>query len=93
MEINDFLVWLMSSGGAIIAFSWIAEWFEGWHLLDSSQRELFSFLGSAAVALVAWAVLTFVPAAVLAAIAQPFAMVSGIFVLIYVKDIFHNVTK
>ena len=93
MEINDFLVWLMSSGGAIIAFSWIVEWVPGWQLLQSHLQELYSFLGSAVVALVAWAVLAFVPADILAAAAQPFAMVAGIFLLIYVKDSFHNVTK
>ena len=93
MEVNEFLVWLASSGGAIIGFSWIAEWVPGWQLLQSHLKELYSFLGSAAIALVAWAVLTFVPADVLVAISQPFAMVSGVFLLIYVKDNFHNATK
>jgi|FLOH01.1.fsa_nt_gi hypothetical protein len=93
MEINDFLVWLMSSGGAIIAFSWIAEQFPGWHNLVSEQRKWFSFGGSAVLALSAWAVLTYVSAAALSAIAVPFSLVAGVFVLVFVKDGFHNVTK
>jgi len=93
MEISEVLKWLFSGAGSIAAFSWLAEQFPSWHALDSAKKKAYSFYGSASIALSAWAVLKYVPAEIIQAIGEPFAVVSGVFGLVFLGQVFHNFTK
>ena len=88
MDINQFLVYLMG-GGAVIAFSWIAEQVKSFQSLESGTKRLIQFGGSTVIGLGAWAVATYVPPEVLAALATPFKIVASIFVLVFLNQVSH----
>lgn len=93
MELLEFLKWLAFSGGAVIAFSWVAEHFEAWHALESKMKQLYSYLGSVVIALTAWAIMFYVPAEMLQSLYEPFAVISGLFMSVFINERFHSATK
>ena len=90
MELNDFLVWLMA-GGSVIAWSWVMEqvaWFQN---LSSGQRKWTQYGGSTLIGLAALAVTTYVPVATLDAIAPWFAIIAGIFGMVFINQAAHKI--
>ena len=93
MEINEFLKWLLGSGGVVIAVSWICERWAWFKALASNKKEWIFFGITAAIWAATYAVVTYVPATVLAAIAPWFMGVSGLFVTVIVGKLFHQADK
>lgn len=93
MELNEFLQWLLTSGGIIIAVSWMVERMAWFQLLNSDKKE-WSFFGMTAVVWVlSYLTVNFVPAGVLEAISPYFAGVSGLFITVVVGKLFHKADK
>jgi hypothetical protein len=79
MTINQFLTWLATSGGygAVVAF--VLERIPKFTAIKSAGTKGWIVLGcSLVVALASWAVLTYVPTAVLAQAEPPFLVISGV---------------
>jgi hypothetical protein len=93
MELTDFLQWLVFSGGAVMAFSWIVEQFDGWHTLSDTLKRVYSFAGSAVLALGGWAVMSYAPPELLAALYEPFSVITGIFMSVFLGQQWHSATK
>lgn len=93
MELSEFLQWLVFSGGAVMAFSWIVEQFDGWHTLTEQMKRFYSFAGSTLLALSGWAVMVYAPPELLATLYEPFSVVTGIFVSVFLNQQWHSATK
>jgi len=93
MDIQQFLSWLLASGGSISAASWILErlpWFQA-KAADVKEWIFFGFASLISVA--AYLTTTYVPTDVLQAIAPYFLLVSGVFITTVVGKMFHKVDK
>ncbi len=78
MKLTDFLIWLTSAAGASAALSFIAERVPAFQRLSPAHKSLFHLAGSVALALAAYAILTYVPPDVLAQIAPVFQIVAAV---------------
>lgn len=78
MELNEFLVWVVSGGGAVGIASFVLERIPQFQDLTSGGRRAV-FLGVAILlAFAAYGIVQYVPADVMAAIAPWFAIAAGI---------------
>lgn len=77
MTITEFLVWLGSSAGATAFLSFVAERLPAFQDLSSTAKGYWMLGGSVAIALIAWAVLTYLPPEILAQLAPVFQIVYG----------------
>ena len=94
MELAQFLQWLIGSGGAVMAASWILEQIPQWMQWENSAGKKWSFFGlSAAIGSAALAVIQYAPAAALEAIAPYFAVLAAAFATIFMGEAFHKLTK
>ena len=89
IDINSFLQWLIGGGGSIMAVSWILERMAWFQALGSDQKDYVLFTFAAALGCGALAVVTYVPAAILDAVAPFFLIVASIFVLVFIAKTFH----
>ena len=78
MTINEFLIYAATAGGATALLSFLTERWPAFQTWTPSQRSYFSLGGSVALALAAWAILTFVPPDVLETLKAPFQVVAGV---------------
>lgn len=78
MDIKSFLIWLSSAGGAAAALSFIAERLPAFQKLTSGQKQAVHLGGSLAIALIAYAILTYVPPEMLEQIKPIFALVAAV---------------
>jgi hypothetical protein len=93
MNIQDFLIWLLNSGGSIIIVSWLLEQW-GWYQLQTPALKRNLFFGfSVLVATSAYGILTFVPADTLQMIAPFFQIFYVTFSTIFLGTKFHKETK
>lgn len=76
-DITEFLTWLATSAGASVAFAFITERLSVFQSLSSRAKEIVHLVGPIAFALIAYAVLTYVPAEVLAQLAPIFQIVAA----------------
>jgi hypothetical protein len=93
MSLNDFLVWLLSSGGNAIAASWILERIPWFQTLAANVKQTVFFVAVLALALGAFLVMHFVPAETLTAIAPYFGIVYATFTSVFLGTAFHQVDK
>ena len=93
MEINEFLQWLLASGGVTIVGSWIAERIPQFQVLEAKVKEMVFFGFVSVIWVAAYLVLNYVPQEVIEAIAPYFLGVSGLFVSIVVGKMFHRIDK
>lgn len=93
LNLTAFLQWLISSGGSIITVSWLFERMRWFQELTSENKDWTIFGASVVVACSALAVVTYVPAATIAAIAPYFLIVSGSFVVVFMGKAFHRADK
>ena len=78
MELSQFLIYVASGGGAAALVSFAGERLP-WFQRQTSRVKSYLMLGaSIIVALGAWAVMTYVPADVLAQVRVPFQIVAGV---------------
>lgn len=93
MDINEFLQWLVGSGGTIIIASWIFEripWFQS----KTVQFKEWFFFGVVSVLWAgSYAVITYVPQAILTTLQPWFLGISSLFVAVVVGKLFHKVDK
>lgn len=78
MTLPEFLTWLASAAGATVALSFVAERIPAFQALAPEVKSYVMLGGSVALALVAYAVLAFVPAETLAQLAPWFQVVYGV---------------
>lgn len=78
MQIDQFVTFLASAGGASAAMAFLFERIPAFQALTGERKSLVVLAGSLVIALAAWAVLTFVPPATLAQIAPVFQIVYGV---------------
>jgi hypothetical protein len=93
MELKDFLVWLASGGGGIIAASWLLERWAWFQAKTAEIKELILWGSSAVLAVASYALVNYLPETALAVIAPYFYIVSGIFVTVVIGKLFHKVDK
>ena len=90
MTLTDFLTYL-TTGGSVIALSWIMEniaWFQS---ITSDQRRYIQFIGSLALGIVAKLILQYVPADTLSLIAPYFEIAALLFGAVFVNQLAHKV--
>jgi len=89
LTLSGILVWLMT-GGCVIAISWLAERFNWFGALSTAKKKLIQWGGSTGLGLGAWAILKFVPPETLTMLEDPFKIVVGSFVVIFLNQAYHN---
>lgn len=92
MELTEFLVWL-TSGGSIIAVSWLAEKSAWFQRLTKEQKEYFIYGASVLLSLSAYGVNTYVSAEVLSQLAPVFAIFATTFASIFLGRVYHSFKK
>lgn len=93
LSVNDFLNWIVLSGGAVSIASWIFEripWFQA-QLADVKEWIFFGI--SSLLAIGAHLVLVYLPQSALDVIAPYFLMIGAIFSTVVIAKMFHNVDK
>jgi hypothetical protein len=91
--LDAFLQWLISGGGSILAVSWLFERMKWFQNLASESKDYVIFAVSAVVGCGALALVTYVPAAVMAAIAPYFLILASVFVTVFIAKAFHKADK
>jgi hypothetical protein len=93
MELKEFLVWLASGGGGIIAASWLLERWVWFQAKTSEIKELILWGSSTVLAVGSYALVNYLPEATLLAIAPYFYIVSGVFITVVIGKTFHKIDK
>ena len=89
----DLLSWLIYSGGAILVGSWILDRIPAFNALASEAQKYINMIVSIVLALGAYAVITYVPAATFALLDPWFKIAAGIVVLYSAQQTVHQLTK
>ena len=93
MDINAFLLWVLNAGGAAAIVSFILERIPSYTDLTAEAKRWIFFGASFVVSIAAYAVLTYVPADVIAQIAPFFALLYATFIANFSGTVFHSVDK
>jgi putative flippase GtrA len=90
MDLNDFLMWAASSGGASVIASFILERIPAFQALKVELKKWYFFGACSALSVGSFCVLTYVPAEVLNQIAPFFALIAVNFASVFVGEAFHK---
>lgn len=94
MSLSDFLLWLTGSAGAAVVASWVLERIPAYVKIAVAETKRWIFF---AVCLVlssgAYAVVTYVPADVLQALAPWFGLIAATFISVFTGSGFHKIDK
>lgn len=93
MELNEFLMWVANSGGAIAIVSWAFERWPWYQTLGSDAKQWAFFGMSLGVTILAYLVLTYVPAEVLQGVAPYFMFAYATFTTVFAGQLFHKADK
>jgi drug/metabolite transporter (DMT)-like permease len=93
MDIGEFFKWILSSGGSIIAASWILDRFTFFQKFTADQKEWTFFGLSAAISVGAYLGVTYIPVQYITAATPYFLMISGTFLTVIVSKKFHQIDK
>ena len=93
MSIQEFLKWLVASGGAVIGASWILERIPWFTSKPANFKEWFFFGVVSVIWVLAYIVTTYVSPAILEALSPYFLGISGLFIAIVVGKMFHKADK
>ena len=94
MSLNEVLIWIVNSGGGIVVVSWILQRIPAYANIISAATKQYIFFGFALlINLIAFAVLRYVPASVLAELTVWFAVLYGTFFSIFVGNAFNKIDK
>ena len=92
-DLTTFLNWLISGPGSILAVSWLLERMKWFQAMESNAKDYLTFGIAAVVGCAALAMVTYVPASTMAAIAPYFMILSSMFVTVFVMKTFHKADK
>lgn len=96
MELENlvaFITWIVYSGGALIAASWLLDKIPAFENLKAGVKKTVNQIVSVVLALGCYAVLKYVPAEVFAAIDPWFKIVVGVLVAYAGQQVVHRLTK
>jgi hypothetical protein len=93
MTLPAFLMWVLNSGGSISIVSWILERVKFYQSLASDVKQYVFYGASVVVAILAYLILTFIPAHLLTVIAPVFSILYGTFITVFLGQMFHRVDK
>jgi hypothetical protein len=93
MDLNQFLQWLLGSGGSIMAASWLLERIDWFQKQTSDIKEYVFFGLTAVISVGAYLVVNYIPSIALQVIAPYFAIVAGLFITVVIGKMFHKVDK
>jgi len=93
MNVNEFLLWILGSGGAVIILSWLAER-SVWFLAQSSgMKKAIFFLLASVISIGSYVVVNYVDPNILVMIDPYFKIITGLFVTIISGQMFHEFDK
>lgn len=93
MEISDFLLWVASGLGATLFFSYFAERTNWFTTLKSDTKQLYTTIGASLLAVIAYAVVTYVPAEFWVVVSPYWQIIVGVIINNYGKQVFHKYDK
>ena len=93
MGINEFLQWILGSGGAVIVGSWIAERLPWFQMLEPEKKEYSFFAFVSAIWVVVYLALNYIPQEIIEAASPYFMGISGLFVVVILGKLFHKADK
>lgn len=93
VTLEAFLQWLIGGGGSILAVSWLLERMPWFQRLSPEAKDYTIFGLAAVVGCGALAVVMYVPAGVLSAIAPFFLIIASTFVTVFIAKAFHLADK
>ena len=93
MGINEFVQWVLGSGGAVIVGSWIVERIPQFQLLSPEKKEYFFFAFTSVIWVAFYLILNYVPQAFIDAASPYFMGISGLFVVVVLGKLFHKADK
>lgn len=91
--LEDFLLWLVASGGSIAVVSWVFERLKWFQDQPSTTKDYIIFLASIVVGILAQLGLTYLPKEVIEVLTPYFAVVYSIFGTVFLAKGFHKVDK
>lgn len=77
MNLNDFLAWAATSGGAAAILSIVLERIPAYQALGATKKSYIFLAGTILLSLGAWAMLTYCPPDILAQLATPAQIIGG----------------
>jgi len=93
MEIKEFLVWVASGLGATSVFSYFAERWAWFQKLATDTKKLVSTVSASVLAILAYVIVTYVPAEVWVVLSPYWQIVVGVVVINYGTQVFHSYDK
>lgn len=91
MDLEQFLRWLVASGGSIMAVSWLLERLAWFQTLTPDHKDYTIFGASVVVGCGALAAINYIPESAVVAVAPYFLVVASIFTTVFVAKSFHRV--
>ncbi len=92
-SLQDLLIWVIYSGGAILFASWLLDKFPSFALLPPTTKKLINQALSVVLALASYAVVTYVPVAVFEALNPWFLVAAGTIIIYSGQQAVHSLTK
>jgi hypothetical protein len=92
-NLNALVSWVIWSGGALLIASWILDKIPAFVTLPPDGKKYINMAVSVILALGAYAVITYVPAATFALLDPWFKIVAGVIALYSGQQVVHNQTK
>jgi len=93
MTLQEFLTFIVSSGGNAIIASWILERVPAFQALEAQVKQWVYFASVLGLAILGYVILTYVPQATLDSLAPIFALLYASFGSVFVGSAFHRVDK
>ena len=93
MDINTFLNWIIYSGGALLIASWVLDKIPKFAVLIPGTKRLINLAVSVVLAGGCYAVITYVPAPLLAALDPYIKIIAGLIAVYTGQQVVHAQTK
>jgi len=92
-DINELLNWIVNSGGGILAASWALERIRGFQARAPDTKRLITIVVSVGISLAAYALMTYVPAAIMAQVNPWLTVAAGTVIVYSGGQVYHQATK
>ena len=92
IDINSFLAWLATGGGATITASWILEQLAWFQALTADSKKWTFFGVSAFISVASLAAVAYIPASMFLAITPYFMGIAGTFLFVFFGSGFNKAT-
>jgi len=93
MDFNQFLLWLVSGGGALIAASWILGQIPGYVALVEKVKQWIFFALASVFAVGGFLGSQYIPASTLEAISPYFLIIAGIFSVVFLNKAYSRIVR